>query len=63
MSDADESGNWEQCLDVALIPTTRNGGKWSPPVILSSDIKFSVSGEGKRRIVGIQQFCFFMFKH
>lgn len=46
MSDTDESGNWEACLDVALALSTLNGGQWGHQVMLLSDTEFSLSGEG-----------------
>lgn len=52
MSDADQSGNWEQCIDVALDITTLNGGKWSHQVIPLSDMEFSLSEEGEEELCG-----------
>lgn len=52
MSDADQSGNWEQCVDVALDVTTLNGGKWSHQVIPLSDMEFSLSEEGEEELCG-----------
>lgn len=45
MSDAEEFGNWEPCLGVALVLPTLYGSMWSHRVILSSDRKFSLERE------------------